>query len=206
MTGCRINKFGIFTISWLRSVCMNVKARNKFIEIKCRVSNGLVIFITNYWWFRILEISRYRRINGYREHFKIKDRTRSCHKTCCFQNDWKGHDSKVQKYELWILHSASRLIVFNICMKFPENILNSFNIIDLVTETAIYKVQRGVTKKIHKQELWFLSSARRPIKLNIRMKFHEDILNGFQVRERTRFCDGQTAMSKTISPRPEGGI
>ena len=40
---------------------MNVKIRNKFIEIKYSVSNGLVIFITNYWWFRILEISRYRR-------------------------------------------------------------------------------------------------------------------------------------------------
>ena len=64
MTGCRINKFGIFTISWLRSVCMNVKIRNKFIEIKYSVSNGLVIFITNYWWFRILEISRYRWSNG----------------------------------------------------------------------------------------------------------------------------------------------
>ena len=35
---------------------MNVKIRNKFIEIKYSVSNGLVIFITNYWWFRILEI------------------------------------------------------------------------------------------------------------------------------------------------------
>ena len=42
---------------------MNDKIRNKFIEIKCSVSNGLVIFITNYWWFRILEISRYRRSN-----------------------------------------------------------------------------------------------------------------------------------------------
>ena len=43
---------------------MNVKIRNKFIEIKYSVSNGLVIFITNYWWFSILEISRYRRSNG----------------------------------------------------------------------------------------------------------------------------------------------
>ena len=43
---------------------MNVKIRNKFIEIKYSVSNGLVIFITNYRWFRILEISRYRRKNG----------------------------------------------------------------------------------------------------------------------------------------------
>ena len=29
---------------------MNVKIRNKFIEIKYSVSNGLVIFITNFWW------------------------------------------------------------------------------------------------------------------------------------------------------------
>ena len=28
--------------------------------------------------------------------------------------------------------------------------------------------------------------------VNIYMKFHEDILNGFQVTERTRFCDRQT--------------
>ena len=40
---------------------MNVKIRNKLIEMKYSVSNGLVIFITNYRWFRILEISRYRR-------------------------------------------------------------------------------------------------------------------------------------------------
>ena len=38
---------------------MNVKIRNKFIEIKYSVSNGLVIFITNDRLFRILEISRY---------------------------------------------------------------------------------------------------------------------------------------------------
>ena len=39
---------------------MNVKIRNKFIEIKYSVSNGLVLFITNYWWFRILEILKSR--------------------------------------------------------------------------------------------------------------------------------------------------
>ena len=43
---------------------MNVKIRNKFTEIKYSVSNGLVIFITDYWWFRILEKSRYRQSNG----------------------------------------------------------------------------------------------------------------------------------------------
>ena len=44
---------------------MNVKIRNKFIEIKYSVSNGLVIFITNYRWFRIMEVSRYRRSRFY---------------------------------------------------------------------------------------------------------------------------------------------
>ena len=43
---------------------MNVKIRNKLTEIKYSVSYGHVIFITNYRWFRILEISRYRRNNG----------------------------------------------------------------------------------------------------------------------------------------------
>ena len=41
------------------------------------------------------------------------------------------------------------------------------------------------------QELWFLRSARRLMLLNMCMKLHEDTLNGFQVTERTRFCDGQ---------------
>ena len=40
---------------------MNVKLKNKFIEIKYSVSYWLVIFRTNYRWFRILEISRYYR-------------------------------------------------------------------------------------------------------------------------------------------------
>ena len=43
---------------------MNVKIRNKFIEIKYSVFYGLVIFITNYRWFKTLEISRFRRSNG----------------------------------------------------------------------------------------------------------------------------------------------
>ena len=43
---------------------MNVKIRNKFIEIKYSVSYGLDILIKNYRWFRILEISKYRRSNG----------------------------------------------------------------------------------------------------------------------------------------------
>ena len=37
------------------------------------------------------------------------------------------------------------------------------------------------------QELWFLRIARRLMLINIHIKFHEDILNGFQVLEWTRF-------------------
>ena len=63
---------------------------------------------------------------------------------------------------------------------------------DFVTET--YKVQRGIIKKkyINIQELWFLRSAHLLVLFNISLKFHADILNGFQVTERVRFCDGHT--------------
>ena len=38
--------------------------------------------------------------------------------------------------------------------------------------------------------------------VNISMKFHEDILNGFQVTERTLFCDGQTDRQTDIGTTP----
>ena len=43
--------------------------------------------------------------------------------------------------------------------------------------------------------------------VNISMRFHEDILKGFQVTERTRFCDGQTDDhgKNNMSPDPEVG-
>ena len=58
---------------------------------------------------------------------------------------------------------------------------------NFVLETANY-VQRGITKKIHKQESWFLLTTCRHMVLNISIKFHQDILKGFKVIERTRFC------------------
>ena len=41
---------------------------------------------------------------------------------------------------------------------------------------------------VHNQELLSLRSARRPVLVNIFIKFHKDILNRFKVIERTRFC------------------
>ena len=59
---------------------------------------------------------------------------------------------------------------------------------DFDTETATYKVQRGITQKICIQKLWFLRCAHRLMLVTISMTFHEDILNGFQVTERTALC------------------
>ena len=44
---------------------------------------------------------------------------------------------------------------------------------------------KGNNSKLYIQELWFLHSAGHPMLVNVSMKFHEDILNGFQVTERT---------------------
>ena len=45
------------------------------------------------------------------------------------------------------------------------------------------KFQRGITTKLYRQELRFLCSAPRLMMLYISMKFHDNILNGFQVIE-----------------------
>ena len=54
------------------------------------------------------------------------------------------------------------------------------------------------------QELWFLCSARRLMLIDIYMKFLEDILNKFQVKEQKQFCDRQNSKgnnSKSIPAR-----
>ena len=42
------------------------------------------------------------------------------------------------------------------------------------------------TPKMYRQELRFLCSARHLMKLYISMMYHENILNGFQITERTQ--------------------
>ena len=83
----------------------------------------------------------------------------------------------------------------NIFMKFHEDIMNGFQVTertDFVTETATYKVQRGITQQIYIQHLWFLRSAHRLMLITISVTFHEDILNGFQVTVRIQISDRQT--------------
>ena len=48
---------------------------------------------------------------------------------------------------------------------------------------TIAKFQRRITTKLYRQELWFLCFACRLMMFYIYMKFHENILMGFQVIE-----------------------
>ena len=73
-----------------------------------------------------------------------------------------------------------------------------------MTETATYKAQRNITKKIHNQELRFLCTARRQTLVNISMKFHEDILNGFKVIEQKQFCHRNCYLQSSTDSRMDG--
>ena len=57
---------------------------------------------------------------------------------------------------------------------------------------AFSYVTRGIIWKTNKQEVWFLCKTRRLNVLYKWLKFLWNISNGYQVIERTRFCDRQT--------------
>ena len=72
-------------------------------------------------------------------------------------------------------------------MKFYEYISNSLKVklVDTILSRTCYIIQRDVTQKVSIQELQFLCSACQLMLVNICMKFHEDILNGFELTEWT---------------------
>ena len=53
-------------------------------------------------------------------------------------------------------------------------------------EMAIFNIQRAITPKAEKPELWLMCSACRLMVFNICVKFHENMSRGFKVMERTR--------------------
>ena len=65
MTCWWVNRFGMFTLSWIRSISIVVKIRPEFIEIAYYISNWFVILITNNRQLRILKIIRYRWCNWF---------------------------------------------------------------------------------------------------------------------------------------------
>ena len=82
-------------------------------------------------------------------------------------------------------------MLVNISMKFHEGIFNGLKVIERTQfcHRNCY-LQSSKGHNLYIQELWFVRSARRLMLINISMKFHEDILNGFQYTEWTRFCHG----------------
>ena len=61
----------------------------------------------------------------------------------CYLKVQRNVTQKVSIQELWFLHSAHRLMLVNICLKFHEDtitVLKLQNGCDFVLETATYKV------------------------------------------------------------------
>ena len=80
--------------------------------------------------------------------------------------------------------SAPRLMVFNVCVKFHENMSSGFKVMERTRK--IVNTQRAITQKAEKPELWFMCSAHRLIVFNVCVKFHENMSSSFKVMERTR--------------------
>ena len=80
--------------------------------------------------------------------------------------------------------SARRLMVFNVCVKFHENVSSGFKVMERTRK--IVNTKRAITQKVDEPELRFMCSARRLMVFNVCMKFHENMSSGFKVMERTR--------------------
>ena len=80
--------------------------------------------------------------------------------------------------------SARRLMVFNVCVKFHENMSSGFKVMEQTRK--IVNTQRAITQKVEKPELRFMRSALPLMVFNIRVKFYENISSRFKVMEQTQ--------------------
>ena len=87
--------------------------------------------------------------------------------------------------ELWFLCSVHCLMLIDIYMKFREDSLNGFQVI----ERTRFCESKGNNSKSIKARVIVLRCARHLMLIDMYMKFCEDSLNGFKVIEQTRFCD-----------------
>ena len=83
---------------------------------------------------------------------------------------------KVGNPELRFLCSAGRLFVFNVCVKFHENMSSGFIVME--RKRKYVNTQRAITPKVGKPELRFLFSACRLMVFIICVKFHENMSSG----------------------------
>ena len=61
--------------------------------------------------------------------FKVIERTLFFHRNCTYKVQ-RDVTQKVSLEELWFLHFACRLMLVNICVKFHEDMLNDFKVIE----------------------------------------------------------------------------
>ena len=80
--------------------------------------------------------------------------------------------------------SARHLMVFNICVKFHENVKSSFKVMEQTRKVLTHN--GAITPKVGKSELRFMCSARCLMVFNVCVKFHENMSRGFKVMEQTR--------------------
>ena len=71
-----------------------------------------------------------------------------------------------------------------------------------MVEMAIFNIQRAITLKVGKQELWFVCSACHLMMFNICVKFHENMSSYFKAMERTQklLTDTHTKKRKLYTP------
>ena len=88
-------------------------------------------------------------------------------------NTQRAITPKVGKSELRFMCSARRLMVFNVCVKFHENMSSSFKVMERTRK--IVNTKMAITQKEEEPELRFMCSARRLMVFNVCMKFHENM-------------------------------
>ena len=87
----------------------------------------------------------------------------------------------MQSYGACILHIISWWYTFAYSFKKISLFLSILN--KYITGIIIFKVQRAITPKVGKPELWLLNSAPCLMTLYICVKFCQNIWNGFQLTE-----------------------
>ena len=65
--------------------------------------------------------------------------------------------------------SARRLMMFNMCVEFHENMSSSFKLME--RDTKFVNTQRAISPKVGKPELRFMCSAHRLMMFNICVSF-----------------------------------
>ena len=100
---------------------------------------------------------------------------------------------KVGKSELRFICSASSLIVLYICVKFPENTSNGFQLTEwtLHGRNGYIQCSKGNNSKSRQPELWFMCSACLMV-LYICVKFGDNIPDSIRVMERTQMMEALT--------------